>query len=163
MAQSRNWLAEFAKNGMHPIGDQTLTGFPLNDGTAVVNLPIPPSVNNLYFNSPHGGRVMTSEGKDWCEKAIKSLEVMKKPINYPITIHYVIREYVRSNRDGANMETIIVDCMKKAGVIEDDDVRRVVGESWRYEPTDDGKGVDVWWEPASAPPAKKTKRKNKSV
>lgn len=154
MAVSKKWLAEFAKNGMHPVGDP-----PSNDGVVVVNLPVPPSVNNLYFNSPHGGRVMTAEGRAWCEDAIDRLKAMRKATAYPVTIHYVIREYVRANRDGSNMEKALVDCMKKAKVIEDDDVRRVVGQSWRYEPTEDGVGVDVWWEPADPTPPKPKRRK----
>ncbi len=122
-----------------------------------VTVSVPPSVNNLYLTTRSGKRVLTPSGRQWKEDAIKALRCLRKPERYPVTVHWTINEWVRANRDGANTEKALIDCMVEAGVLVADDVRHVVGETWSYRPVEGGVGVTVWWEYADEVPVKPKK------
>lgn len=128
-----------------------------------VTVSTPPSHNNLYVNSPHGGRVLSEAGRAWKASAEKLLEAMRRPERYPVTVHWVVNEWLRSNRDAANSSKALMDAMVGAEVLTDDSVSYVVGERWDYRPVEGGVGVTVWWEYADEVPAKPKRKKNPSA
>jgi Holliday junction resolvase RusA-like endonuclease len=128
-----------------------------------VTISVPPSVNNLYLTAKTGRRVLTPSGRAWKDEAVIKLKAMRKPERYPVTVHWTINEWVRVNRDGANTEKALVDCMVEAGILAADDVRHIVGETWSYRPVEGGVGVTVWWEYAEETAEKpKTARRRKT-
>lgn len=123
-----------------------------------VTVSVPPSVNNLYLTTRDGNRVLTPAGRAWKAAATELLEAMRRPDRYPVTVHWAVNEWLRANRDGANLEKAMVDCLVDAKVLAADDIRHIVGETWSYLPVVGGFGVTVWWEYADPVPEKPKRR-----
>ena len=88
---------------------------------------LPPSVNNLYFNLPHGrGRAQSREYRAWLELAGAEIRLMQR---VPLTKGDVRMGYAlkRPNKLSDRSKRIkgLVDALVKFGVIEDD--RFIVG------------------------------------
>lgn len=73
--------------------------------------------------------IMTDKSTDeYIKDAIKQLKEQfehYKIVNYPITVQMVFYYPTKHRKDMDNSMTTILDCMKSAGVIEDDDVTHV--------------------------------------
>lgn len=96
----------------------------------VVTLPVPPSVNALFFNAKKG-RVRTSIYNDWRNEAGWMLKQQKaKAITGPVSIAYQVED--KGRFDLGNIEKAITDLLVTHGMIEGDDraVVRKISMEW---------------------------------
>ena len=88
--------------------------------SVTLTIPLPPSLNNIFFNRPHGGRSKTTEYKNWVELA--SWEIRKqrpKMIEGDAAIHLTI-ERPNAQSDLDNRIKAVLDALQKAGVLKND-------------------------------------------
>jgi|SRR6185437_6965617 len=106
---------------------------------AVFTIPVPPSLNNAFFNRPRKGRTKTTEYKNWLEAAAWEIRSQRVPvIAGEVKVSLLIRRPNKSS-DLDNRLKGCLDAMQKAGVIENDN--RVVELFARW--TNEGKGCQV--------------------
>jgi len=87
-----------------------------------LNLPFPPSVNNLFINVGRK-RVRAPRYVAWATEAGLRLNV-QRPISIkgPVTLHYEFQEgQDRRKRDIGNLEKAVTDLLVQHAVIEADD------------------------------------------
>jgi Holliday junction resolvase RusA-like endonuclease len=97
-----------------------------------VILPAPPSVNKAYRNASQveigrgaRGRIKTSDYTSWATEAGYAINLAKlKHVPSPVAIHIMIGR-VNESRDIDNFAKLILDLLKKHGVITDDSMRHV--------------------------------------
>ena len=99
-------------------------------------LPWAPSVNNAYVNRVEGGRKKSTRARQYAGLVMASLMEQRVPCNtlaHPMGI--CITQHASSDRgDPDNGQKIVLDCLKRYGVIADDnrgiikDVRVIDGE-----------------------------------
>jgi Holliday junction resolvase RusA-like endonuclease len=96
--------------------------------TIRLELPRPPSANNLYRNVPGKGRVRSSEYRRWQQQAGWMLQVAQPGrITGAVAVHYLIPNAAdRRRRDIDNLAKPLNDLLVKHGVIEDDSRVRAV-------------------------------------
>lgn len=91
---------------------------------ASFTIPLPPSLNNIFFNKPHGGRAKTTAYKDWRDAAAWEIRMQRIPIiDGDVVVHITI-ERPNALSDIDNRLKPIFDCMQMAGVLKND--RQVV-------------------------------------
>jgi crossover junction endodeoxyribonuclease RusA len=91
-----------------------------------VDLPIPPSANNLFVNARGRGRVKSREYTAWLAEAALALRGAE-PVASPCSLEITIRggKGFRRCRDLDNTVKAIQDALVSAGVLAGDDVRHV--------------------------------------
>lgn len=112
----------------------------------VIDLSFPPSVNNLFANSPHGGRFPTKQYKAWQDEnawriAIDKHRRVPGPVN--LSLQY---EEKSGRRDLDNLQKAVLDFLVKHNLIDGDHrtvVRRIAAE-WSQSV----KGVRITISPA---------------
>lgn len=101
----------------------------------VLQLPFPPSANNLYPSAKNGRRFLSKIGKDY-HAAVHAC-VLDQLRRYPklahrIAVTYAVNPPDKRRRDAGNWEKILSDSLTQAGVWLDDsqidDLRIVRGE-----------------------------------
>ena len=100
---------------------------------------LPPSVNNLYFNLPHGrGRAQSKEYRAWLSLAGAEIRLMQRvPITSgDVRIDLRFRTNRRRDLDGCLKATL--DALVKARVIDDDKCVTAISLEWA-----DVAGVEV--------------------
>lgn len=84
-----------------------------------LDLPKPPSLNNIYANVPGKGRVRSKPYRAWRIKAAQEILIQGRPSmrgRYELEIRY----RRRPNCDLGNLEKAVSDALVHAGVVEDD-------------------------------------------
>lgn len=113
---------------------------PFMTGDAVViELPMPPSTNNLFFNGKPGrGRIKTVEYQDWLKEAGTLLAMQRPPkIKGKVRLLIEVAEPKTARRqDVANREKGGIDLLVSMGVIEGDDQRFVREITLRWAPVE---------------------------
>ena len=106
---------------------------------AFVEVPVPPSTNNLYANAGKKGRIKSAAYKAWQEQASFCLMGLSVPPG-PWSIRYTVcaGKGWPENRDLGNAEKPLTDLLVAAGLIEDDCTRYVRRVSVDYDPTEGG-------------------------
>jgi Holliday junction resolvase RusA-like endonuclease len=97
-------------------------------GTAArVELPPPPSVNNLFRNVPGVGRVKSSEYKAWLALAAPLLARLRPPPAYPCGVNLAVvgGPGLSRRRDIDNLVKPVLDAAVAAGVLAADDLGHV--------------------------------------
>lgn len=97
-----------------------------------LNIPLPPTSNNMFFNRPHGGRGKTTEYKAWREAAAWAIKTQRPPLfkgDVCITL-LIERPTVTSDLD--NRIKACCDALQSAGVIENDN--RIIDIHARWAP-----------------------------
>ena len=112
-----------------------------------VTIPIPPSANNLFKNAGKRGRVPSKEYKQWTAAVIPLVSRLRPPASYPCQFFCCLVGKVNQQRDGDNCQKPLLDVCKKAGVITDDNLKRVRGGCWHYEETAGEPECIIWFEP----------------
>ena len=98
---------------------------------AQFTISLPPSLNNIFFNKPHGGRAKTTAYKNWCEQTAWEIRTQKVPvIEGDVAVHVLI-ERPNAQSDIDNRLKPIFDAMQKAGVLKND--RQIVELHARWE------------------------------
>jgi len=91
--------------------------------TVEINLPMPPGVNNLYFNKPGVGRLKTPRYRRWRADAVR-LGDLQRPARIvgraDVTIHLMAAE-----GDTDAYAKPLIDAAKQIGIIADDGKRYV--------------------------------------
>lgn len=94
------------------------------------DLPLPPSVNSLYFNRERG-RTKTQAYQDWITLARSALRKQRAiPIFVPVELEYLVSE--KSRIDLGNHEKPLTDLLVFHGVLENDSKRYVRGISLKW-------------------------------
>lgn len=106
-----------------------------------LNLPMPPSVNGLYFNVPGRGRVPSGNYQRWKDAADAALWTQKRaPIVGPVAVTVTLQAKGRFDLD--NKVKAVLDFLVRHALIADDNwdvVRRVTVQLGEIE----GCQVDV--------------------
>jgi Holliday junction resolvase RusA-like endonuclease len=115
-------------------------------GMTVYNIPLPPSVNNLYFNLSRGGRAKTERYRNWIASARWSLLAQKaRPIVGQVRLTILVNH--KSRADLENHAKATIDLLVAHGILEDDCKKFVRGISLEWSP--EVEGVRVIIEPAT--------------
>lgn len=114
---------------------------------AVYDLPLPISVNELYFNLPSGGRSKTKRYKAWVHDAAMILLCQKaRPVAGPVRLEILVSE--KSKCDLDNTMKCACDALVARGVIEDDRKKFVRGITVDWSTETEGMRVTI--KPAEA-------------
>lgn len=111
------------------------------------DLPLPISVNELYFNLPNGGRGKTRRYRAWVHDAAMILLCQRaRPVAGPVRVLVQVSE--KSKCDIDNAAKCVLDALVARGVIEDDRKKfvRAVSLEWSSEV----EGMRVTLQPAEA-------------
>lgn len=94
-------------------------------GSVRLVLPVPPSVNNLYTNSPKG-RTRSKKYKDWARDACDAAKTQKSlraaPVPCRVTVSITGGTGFSTQRDIDNCLKPVIDLLKDLGVIANDNV-----------------------------------------
>lgn len=87
---------------------------------AAFSIPLPPSLNNIYFNRPRKGRGKTTEYKDWLDAAAWEIRSQRAPsIRGDVRLDLVIQR-PNSASDLDNRIKACQDAIQRAGVLKND-------------------------------------------
>ena len=110
----------------------------------VLQLPFPPSVNNLFINVKRG-RIPSQRYADWRLEAGLALKSQRPgEMKGPVRISYLFQEgQDRRRRDLGNLEKATTDLLVEHGVIEADDNTIVRGISLEWSRDVTGARVEI--------------------
>jgi Holliday junction resolvase RusA-like endonuclease len=112
-----------------------------------MRLPRPISVNNLYANVRGRGRVPTARYNAWKWHAAAMLAEQRPLVKHagPVAVRLAVGEVgVAPGMDLDNCAKAVLDALKTAGVIQDDN-RRIVRRIYlAWQPGLDGCECEVW-------------------
>lgn len=93
---------------------------------ARINLPFPPSTNNLFVNVPKRGRVRSSRYMMWLKEAGWELQA-QRPGTFigPVALTISLCPKDKRRRDADNGAKAVIDLLVRHGVIAADDNRIV--------------------------------------
>lgn len=84
----------------------------------ILNIPTPPSTNNLFSTNKAGRRFVSPEYKAWREAAGYSLNAQRpQPISGPVKLAY---EFKKGRADLGNLEKAATDLLVDYGIIDGD-------------------------------------------
>lgn len=109
-------------------------------------LPLPPSVNAMYRNVLHVGRVKTGEYKAWQADALEAVLTggVKGAIEGQYAIHVEIDRPDRRRRDLSNLLKAIEDFAVQQRYVEDDSLCTSIKMKWTDAIEDRPGPVRVW-------------------
>ncbi len=104
--------------------------------TLTLQLPFPPTTNNLYANSSGGrGRFPTKSYKAWRERAAVAIRRQAPvPIKGAVTLNIQLGRPDRRTRDLSNYIKALEDALVQHGLIEDDSKVQYLTVSWGSTP-----------------------------
>lgn len=111
-----------------------------------VELPIPPSTNNLYTTTKKRRRVKSQQYQRWLARAMPLARRLAKPAALPCRFRCLIQGSPDSRRDGDNMQKPLLDLCVTAGIIPDDRLSVVCGGAWDYIVSEGEPRVVIWFE-----------------
>ncbi len=109
-----------------------------------LQLPFPPTTNNLFFNLPgrRGGRAPTKGYKAWKFKAAVAIrQQAPMAVAGAVMLSIVLGRPDRRRRDLSNYIKALEDALVQHGLIEDDSMVQNLSVSWGSTP---GATVRVW-------------------
>lgn len=91
-----------------------------------INLPFPPSSNNMFVNAKGKGRIKSKEYDAWRQHALLMINSQKiKPIKGEVSISIGLVKQTYHRQDCTNRIKAVEDCLVEAGIIQNDDDRYV--------------------------------------
>jgi Holliday junction resolvase RusA-like endonuclease len=112
----------------------------------VVTLPFPPTVNNLFANTPNG-RVRTAKYRAWAKAALTHCRGARR-IAGPYRLTVLATRPDSRKRDLSNLLKATEDLLVKAGLVQDDSLCTDIQLSWLIGPPVAGGAVMVTAEAA---------------
>lgn len=112
-----------------------------------VQLPLPPSTNNLYRNAGKRGRVPTREYEAWKAVADGIAATLMPPASYPCRFRWLLHGKINQGRDGDNTLKALLDAAVRVGVIPDDSLKYVRAWVGEYIPSSVKPYATIWFEP----------------
>lgn len=106
--------------------------------TSEVEVPLPPSVNNLFRTTGYK-RFKTREYREWIEATGRTFARLIVARVYPVEVWVKVTGRVNPQRDIDNFAKPLLDAVVAAGVVPDDTIKYV-------------DRVDVWYEPGPGDP-----------
>lgn len=110
-------------------------------------VPMPPSLSRLFTNLHRKGkptiRTKTPEYRKWVETVVPMLRPYARPLSYPVTVEYVVRDKMHGGSDIGNLTKALTDALVKAGVLHNDSVKYLRKESIEYAPGGVGVAITV--------------------
>lgn len=104
--------------------------------TYEVEVPLPPTDNNLFPTGPHGKRFKSREYRAWIEATERTFARLFVCEVFPVEIGITLRGKVNRQRDVGNNGKAIIDAVVAAGVIPDDSLKYVSRVDLCFEPDD---------------------------
>lgn len=97
----------------------------------VYTIPVPPSLNNIYFNLPKGGRRKTPEYKAWINAGLLMLKT-QNPTRFEARADLNVSVPDSEQGDISNRIKAAEDLLVRAGILTGDDKRyvRSVTATW---------------------------------
>lgn len=96
-------------------------------GLTLLNLPVPPSLNNLFFNVPGGGRARTSRYRAWRSAAGWKAHLQRpRRVRGPVVVSITVEDGA-TRADLDNMAKAPIDLLCELQLIEGDH-REVIRE-----------------------------------
>ncbi len=102
-----------------------------------LQLPFPPTTNNLFFNLPgrRGGRAPTKGYKAWKDRAAVAIRRQAPaPIAGPVTLSIELGRPDRRRRDLSNYIKALEDALVHHELIDDDSMVQTLSVSWGSSP-----------------------------
>jgi crossover junction endodeoxyribonuclease RusA len=114
----------------------------------VIALPVPPTTNNMFFNSARAGRVKTPEYRAWIKEAGYILASQRPPqvLGKVSLLIEVAEPETKRRQDIGNREKAVTDLLVSHRIIEGDDQRFVREITMRWAAVD---GVRVTVRPCA--------------
>lgn len=136
-------LARTGAKGKPSTADTSEQAFRPGDGL-VIQLPMPPSTNRLFFNVV-AGRVKTPEYQDWIKEAQALIAIQRPPkIKGRVRLFIEVAEPKTARRmDCTNRIKASEDILVTTGIIEGDDQRYVRGVTVEWAPIE-GIRITIW-------------------
>lgn len=94
-----------------------------------IELPFPPSVNNLYINAGKR-RVMSARYKAWFALACVSVKDTHRQNIGPYALNICVKRPDKRRRDLGNLEKAVSDLLVECGVIRDDSLCERITLQW---------------------------------
>ena len=94
-----------------------------------IELPFPPSVNNLYFNGKRG-RYRTPSYKSWFALASLNVKDSHRQGIGPYSLAIALKRPDKRRRDLGNLEKAVSDLLVEHGVIKDDSLCERITLQW---------------------------------
>lgn len=105
----------------------------------VLNLPFPPSANNLFVNKAGRGRIRSDRYRAWCTAAGWELQAQRhEMVPGPYELELTFEKKDARRRDIGNLEKGVSDLLVEHRVVEDDCLAQRITLAWG-----DVKGVHV--------------------
>jgi crossover junction endodeoxyribonuclease RusA len=104
-----------------------------------LDLPFPPSVNNLFSQTRAGRRFPSKKYVAWRKQAdwhIISARLHKAKLTFPVLIRIELTPVDKRPRDGDNFTKGILDSLVRTGVLPDDNNQYVSDISVTWRPAD---------------------------
>jgi crossover junction endodeoxyribonuclease RusA len=121
---------------------------------STLNLPYPPTANNLFDNVPRRGRVKSAGYRAWLTEAGWLIKMQKpEPVRGSYRLTIIATRPDRRARDLGNLEKAVSDLLKAAGVIEDDSLARSIFLVWDDMPPVKGGAITVHLHPDLSDPS----------
>jgi len=99
-----------------------------------VEVPVPPSANNLYPTGRNGRRFPSAEYKAWRAVAGPLLSRIPPATAFPVELRYTLAGKVNALRDIGNVEKALTDQLVAEGVLPDDRLKLVGRIVLAHEP-----------------------------
>lgn len=109
--------------GQTIVNVMTLDRTPLEESEILLTgIPTPPSLNNIFFTLPGGGRARSRRYNTWCNAAgweIKAQMVRQSRVKGPVNLTYTFEDG-STKADLGNLEKAATDILVTLGLIEGD-------------------------------------------
>ena len=106
---------------------------PITKRATIVDVPLPPSTNNLFFNMASGGRKITEKYRAWKNEAAQMVRAQGvRRVPGRVFLSYTFEDGA-TKADIGNLEKAATDMLVDLGVIDGDGPSVVRGISLRWE------------------------------
>lgn len=126
------------------LAEQVTAARPVEPIASRVEVPVPPSTNNLFATGTSRRRFVSPEYKAWRAEVYPLLQAMRRPAAFPVEVWLTLcGKGVSQRRDIGNIEKALGDALVACGVLPDDSLKYVWGCHQVYRPDSGAQRVRV--------------------